>query len=75
MPFLRYWIGDRGVITSHECPCGQGFPVLESVSGRAIESLIKPTWELVSPIFLITLLGTSIDSSLVERFQVTQDHG
>ena len=60
-------------MSSRECPCGRGFPVLESVSGRAIESLIKPTGELVSPIYLITLLGTRIDSSLVERFQVVQD--
>jgi phenylacetate-CoA ligase len=72
MPFVRYWIGDRGQLSSSPCPCGSPFPVLESVSGRSIESLVKPGGELVSPIFLITLLGGILGSGPVSKFQIVQ---
>lgn len=73
MPFLRYWIGDRGQLSSSPCSCGSPFPVLESVSGRSMESLVKPGGELVSPIFLITLLGGTLGSGPVSKFQIVQE--
>ncbi len=73
MPFLRYRIGDRGRLASAPCPCGSPFPVLESVAGRSMESLVKPGGELVSPIYLITLLGGTLGSGPVARFQIVQE--
>ncbi len=73
MPFLRYWIGDRGRLSSTPCGCGSPFPVLDSVSGRSMESLVKPSGELVSPIFLITLLGGTLGAGPVTRFQIVQE--
>ena len=73
MPFIRYRIGDRGRLTAKQCPCGRGFPLLESVAGRSMESFITVKGELVSPIYLITMIGTSFGSGLVNKFQIVQD--
>jgi phenylacetate-CoA ligase len=73
MPFLRYWIGDRGNLSSSPCSCGSPFPILESVSGRSIESLVTPDGELVSPIFLITLFGGTLGFGPVSKFQIVQE--
>jgi len=73
MPFLRYQIGDRGRLASKPCACGSPFPVLESVSGRSMESLLRADGSLVSPIYLITLLGGTLGSGPVERFQIVQE--
>jgi phenylacetate-CoA ligase len=73
MPFLRYWIGDRGNLSSSPCSCGSPFPVLKSVSGRSMESLVKPGGELVSPIFLITLFGGTLGFGPVSKFQIVQE--
>lgn len=34
MPFIRYRIGDRGVVTARNCECGCTYPMLEQVTGR-----------------------------------------
>lgn len=34
MPFIRYRIGDRGVLTARRCECGCTFPLLEQIAGR-----------------------------------------
>lgn len=73
MPLIRYSIGDRGRLTSRACPCGRGFPLLESVSGRAMESFVTSNNELISPIYLITVIGTAFRPGLVKKFQLIQE--
>jgi hypothetical protein len=38
-----------------------------------MESLVKPGGELVSPIFLITLLGGTLGAGPVSKFQIVQE--
>ncbi|MCZ6799666.1 MAG: hypothetical protein O7F12_04185 [Nitrospirae bacterium] len=73
MPFIRYRVGDRAQLTATHCPCGRGFPLLGSVSGRHMESLIGPNGELISPIYLITMIGVSVQAGLIRKFQIVQD--
>jgi len=40
MPFLRYRMGDVGTLSSDECSCGRGLPMLRSVEGRVSDFLI-----------------------------------
>ncbi len=35
MPFIRYRIGDIGVLADEMCPCGNGLPVLADLLGRS----------------------------------------
>jgi phenylacetate-CoA ligase len=39
MPFVRYAIGDVGVVTNESCPCGRGLPMLRGLEGRVLDSL------------------------------------
>lgn len=73
MPFIRYRIGDRGKLTDKKCPCGRGFPLLESVLGRSMESFITAKGEVISPIFLFFATLTCITPGLVWKFQLVQD--
>ncbi|MCH8063487.1 MAG: phenylacetate--CoA ligase family protein [Chloroflexi bacterium] len=73
MPFIRYRIGDRGALTARRCACGRGFPLLDSVSGRSIESFVTASGNLVSPIYLITSIGAALNPGLVRKFQLVQD--
>jgi phenylacetate-CoA ligase len=73
MPFIRYKIGDRGKLTDRACLCGRGFPLLQSISGRQMESFLTKEGAIISPIYLITTVGTSLQSQLFKKFQIVQD--
>ena len=73
MPFLRYRIGDRGRLTARSCPCGRGFPLLESLLGRSMESFVTAGGAIVSPIYLISMVGTSLDPQVFRKFQLVQE--
>lgn len=73
MPFLRYRIGDRGKLTAKKCSCGRSFPLLETVLGRSMESFITKEGDIVSPIYMITMLSTILDTRLIRKFQLIQD--
>jgi phenylacetate-CoA ligase len=44
MPLIRYQLGDSIMLAdpAYRCPCGRHFPVVERVSGRIEDYLIKP---------------------------------
>lgn len=42
LPFLRYRIGDRGKLMSHECSCGRSLPILEISEGRKNDYVLTP---------------------------------
>ena len=48
MPLIRYRTGDMGVWGSSTCSCGRVFPIIEHLSGRAVDSLIRQDGVLVS---------------------------
>jgi phenylacetate-CoA ligase len=41
MPLIRYRTGDMGVWGSGMCRCGRAFPIIERISGRAVDMLIR----------------------------------
>jgi phenylacetate-CoA ligase len=42
MPFIRYRIGDRGVLSDKPCVCGSAFPVMEKIIGRMDDIIVTP---------------------------------
>ncbi len=42
MPFIRYEIGDVGVISEENCPCGRGFGLLKEIKGRITSTIRTP---------------------------------
>ena len=74
MPYLRYEIGDIGVLSDKKCSCGRQFPVLQSIRGRSDDFVAMPSGQLVDPqtvVFLIEIIPE------VKEFRVLQreDHG
>jgi phenylacetate-coenzyme A ligase PaaK-like adenylate-forming protein len=47
MPFINYDVGDRGT-AGGSCPCGRGFPTVESVEGRLSEAIVTPAGRIVT---------------------------
>ncbi|MDP7023215.1 MAG: hypothetical protein QGH42_03050 [Kiritimatiellia bacterium] len=55
-PFIRYEIGDVGVMAADPCPCGLPFPLLERVEGRIQERIELPGGESLTALFIPHLM-------------------
>jgi phenylacetate-coenzyme A ligase PaaK-like adenylate-forming protein len=73
MPFIRYRIGDRGVLTRDLCSCGRSFPLLSALTGRTVEVFTNSKGEQVDPIYFIQLLSVIFNQGFVRKFQVVQE--
>ena len=69
MPFIRYKIGDLGVLTHRCCPCGRGLPLLEKVEGRVLDAIRTSDGRIVPGEFFPHLMK---EFSVVKQFQVIQ---
>lgn len=49
MPFIRYDIGDIGVLDPAPCPCGRGLPLMSRLEGRADDFFIRTDGRWISP--------------------------
>jgi phenylacetate-CoA ligase len=75
MPFIRYDIGDIGVLSDEACPCGRELPLLVSLKGRTTDIILTKSGRAISG---LALLGASfmrlLASAGVEHIQVVQEH-
>jgi len=83
-PFVRYAIGDRGVLASREavpCDCGARTPILAALSGRDMDAIALPDGRRVVPVIIATIVDNAVtaltaDGSYPEglrRYQLVQD--
>ena len=49
MPFIRYKIGDVGIPSEEQCPCGRDLPLMDMIEGRADDFLVLPSGKIISP--------------------------
>ena len=70
MPFIRYKIGDLGVLAADRCPCGRGLPLLERVEGRVLDAIRTPEGKIVPGEFFPHLMK---EFDTVRQFQVIQE--
>ncbi len=56
MPFIRYRIGDKGMLLKDTCPCGLKFKLMRPLAGRSSEYIILPDGEQISPYLLTTAI-------------------
>lgn len=56
MPFIRYRIGDIGVLSDRRCACGRGFPLLERIEGRTDDQITLSKGRVISPFTITTVL-------------------
>lgn len=42
-PFIRYQLGDRGVLSEEKCACGRSLMVLKDIKGRSNDVVLSPS--------------------------------
>jgi phenylacetate-CoA ligase len=70
MPFIRYRIGDIGIVDDSPCDCGRGLPLISAIEGRVLEVLRTPSGRLVPGEFFPHLFK---DIREVREFRVQQN--
>ena len=73
MPLLRYDIGDRAVLGTGRCPCGDPRPVLEHLEGRWSDVLRLPSGRLVPGLALAMRGLEGIGKGILENQVVQED--
>lgn len=71
MPLIRYCVGDRGLLSSRNCACGRGQPLMERVTGRQADFLKRPDGSLVAGVSLVERTLTAIPG--IEQMQLIQN--
>jgi len=70
MPFIRYKIGDRGILSNRDCKCRHGLPLLEKVEGRIVGHFKNKRGDIVSGGFFFTIL---LFRKNIKQFQIIQE--
>lgn len=68
-PFIRYKIGDLGVLSNKKCECGRKFQMLERVVGRTFDIIVGTNGNRV-PGTYFTLLKYKLKG--ISKFQIVQ---
>ena len=70
MPLIRYAVGDVGVPSDEECPCGRSLPLMKVVEGRKDSLLHLPSGRLLSPRAITNAVAEFIDK--IVQYRVVQ---
>jgi phenylacetate-CoA ligase len=71
MPFIRYEIGDLGVPSDENCPCGRKLPIMKSLKGRILDTIITPEGKMLDGMFWIAIFP-DYQIKGIEEFQIIQ---
>jgi phenylacetate-CoA ligase len=71
MPLIRYQVGDVGVLTERDCPCGRGLPILEALEGREADYVVTADGQFVSGISLTENFAVLVPG--VAQIQIVQE--
>jgi phenylacetate-coenzyme A ligase PaaK-like adenylate-forming protein len=71
MPLIRYDLGDIGVLSDHECSCGRGLPLLETLEGRADDFLVSSRGTLYSPSVIVNEIKSVVG---ISQFRIIQEN-
>ena len=71
MPLIRYAVGDEAVRGTRPCPCGRGLALIDRLSGRTADYLVRVDGTRVSGISLVEKTLTAIAG--IEQLQIVQE--
>lgn len=71
MPLVRYRLEDMGVPTERKCSCGRGLPLMESVTGRTADFLVRSDGTKIAGVSLIENTLTRIPG--IDQMQIVQN--
>jgi len=70
MPFIRYAVGDRVILSKEKCNCGRNFPLIKLMEGRSNDFIILPSGKIVSPL----LLGVDLEKiEGISQYKLVQE--
>lgn len=72
MPFIRYEIGDIGVKSPQNNPCGRAFPTLSNITGRAGVYLIDKEGEKIPLEGIVTVIIMWTNVPYIYQYQFIQ---
>jgi phenylacetate-CoA ligase len=72
MPLIRYKVGDFGVFSGEDCPCGRTLPMLKRIEGRSDSLLVLPSDRVLSPRTITVAMGSFRFNKYVEQFKIVQ---
>ena len=70
MPFIRYRLGDMGIMADGECPCGRGLPRIKEIVGRTCDMIVTPEGVVVSGIMMPHFMK---EFTCIREFQFVQE--
>lgn len=71
MPLVRYMIEDMAVLAARKCSCGRGLPLIETVTGRTADFLVRADGSIVAGVSLVERTLTNIKG--IEQMQIVQE--
>lgn len=71
MPLIRYRVEDVAVASTRRCDCGRGLPLLERVTGRLGDFLVRRDGSLVAGVSLVERTLTAVAG--LEQLQIVQE--
>jgi phenylacetate-CoA ligase len=69
MPFIRYKLGDIGVVSDEVCTCGRTLPLMDVVEGRLDDFIVLPSGRIIPPGAVVPLF---FNLPHIEQFKVIQ---
>ncbi|GAK56884.1 CapK related-protein [Candidatus Vecturithrix granuli] len=70
MPFIRYSVGDRGILSDKMCSCGRNLPLMMAIEGRSVDFIVLENGKRISP-YLLTCAIEDIPG--IVRYQIIQE--
>jgi phenylacetate-CoA ligase len=71
MPFIRYKIGDMGVLSDDKCKCGRGLPILKHIDGRTFDVIKGTNGKSLGGTFWTLLFRNTCEG--IKQFQIIQE--
>lgn len=71
MPLIRYRMGDVASLAGRSCPCGRTLPLMNSISGRVADFLVRKDGSVVAGVSLVERTLTKFPG--VAQMQIIQE--
>jgi len=70
MPLIRYNIGDIGIPSDKQCPCGRGLPLMERLEGRSEDIIKLPNGTMIVPTTFYRIMQNITG---IKQYKITQE--
>jgi phenylacetate-CoA ligase len=71
-PFIRYKIGDRGMVQDVMSDGIHSCTILANVTGRGLDSIVRRDGTVISGVFFLHILGVVFNSGWLKQMQIIQ---